>query len=177
MKRLLLFLAVVAFGVAAQPAKPRVKRTSLEAMERVFDQKVTRIADDPFLLLGQTRGIYLEGFGAVFTAEVSLSSGPTINPFKQSITREEVAQVYARKTERLPILRERMREMMLASAASLDEVPVREEIVLAVRLLYRAYENTHGLPAHIQMRAQRGRLIDAQLKRVPLDQVLSVQEF
>ena len=177
MKRLVVFAAILATALTAQPPKPRVKRAALEAMAKSFDQKVIGIAEDPFLLLGQTRGLYLDGYGAVFTTEVSLASGPTINPFKQSITKEEIAQVYARKRERLPLLRQRMREMMLSSAASLDEVPANEQIVLAVHLLYRAYENTSGLPAHIQMQAERGRLLDVQLKGDPIDKVLNAQEF
>lgn len=179
MKRTLLVLLVVAAGLAAQPQRlrPRVKNAAIEAMERTFDQKISSLADNPMLLLGQTRGLYLEGYGAVFTAEVTLAIGPSINPFKQSINKEEIAQVYQKKKERLPLLKDRMRQMMLASAASLDEVPAQEQIVLGVRLLYRAYENTSGLPSQILMQAERGKLMDVQLRGAPLDQVLTVREF
>lgn len=177
MKRVLLVLLVVSAGLIAQPQKQRVKRAAIEAMEKNFDQKIATMVDDPMLLLGQTRGLYLEGYGAVFTAEVALAIGPSINPFKQSISKEEIAQVYQRKKERLPLLKDRMRQMMLASAASLDEVPSQEQIVLGVRLLYRSYENTSGLPSQILMQAERGKLLDVQLHRAPLGEVLKIQEF
>mgnify|MGYP000974079409 CR=1 FL=1 len=59
MKRAVLVLLVVAAGLTAQPQRlrPRVKHAAIEAMERTFDQKISSLADNPMLLLGQTRGL------------------------------------------------------------------------------------------------------------------------
>ena len=175
MKRILLAALIVSLPLIAQ--KPRVKRAALEAVEKGFDQRITTISDDPFLLLGPTRGIYLEGYGAVFTAEINLVSGPTLNPFQQTIPPAQVEQVRTKKLERLPILRERMRDLLLSSASHLGDVPPQEQLVLGVRLLYRSYENTGGMPSQIIMQGERASLIKAHAKTVPAESVIKVQEF
>jgi hypothetical protein len=175
MKRILLAALILSLPLIAQ--KPRVKRASLEAVEKAFDQRVATISDDPFLMLGPTRGIYLEGYGAVFTAEINLVSGPTLNPFQPTIPPAQIEQVRSRKLQRLPILRERMRDLLLASASELGDVPPQEQLVLGVRLLYRSYENTGGMPSQIIMQGERASLIKAASKAVPVESALRVQEF
>ena len=66
---------------------------------------ITTLADDPYLLIGDTRGVYLEGYGAVFTTEVNLANGPSLSPFRPSITKDDIARIRAKKLERFPILR------------------------------------------------------------------------
>ncbi|MBK9168520.1 MAG: hypothetical protein IPM24_13770 [Bryobacterales bacterium] len=160
--------------ISAQPAK--VRRSSVAAMEKSFDQSLLRLGDNPFTLVGNTRGLHLAGYGAVFTAEVNLIMGPTLSPFRQTISPEDIVRLHERKIERLPHLRRTMREMLLSAAASLDDVPATERIVLGVRLLYLPYENTEGLPAHILMQGERARLLDAKLGRVPAEAALAVVE-
>jgi len=58
-------------------------------MEHSFDQRLTRLSDDPYLLVGPYARHYLEGYGAVLTAEVSLSNSLAPNPFRPPITRED----------------------------------------------------------------------------------------
>ena len=123
MRRVSIALAFAASIWAASAEKPRFKRAALVAMEQSFDQRITRLADDPYLLVGNARGIYLEGYGAVFTAEVSLANGPGLSPFHPNITKDELSKLRAKKLERLPALRQCMRDMLLAASASLDEVP------------------------------------------------------
>jgi hypothetical protein len=154
-----------------------VKRAALEAMQRLCDQRLVRLVEDPLLLLGNTHAVYLDGYGAVFTAEVNLFLGPTISPFRQSISEADIARVRQKKLERLPALRQCMREVMMESAASLDEVPADEKIALNVTLLSLGYENKTGLPAQILMQAPKSRLIDAKLGRVAPESVIKVQEY
>src|ERR1022692_1316563 len=83
-----LFLALAAAGsapaVAAPPPAPaseapRVGRNMIAAAEKNLDDRFTRLWDDnPFVVLGPTRGVYLENYGAVFTAEVNLVAGPVV---------------------------------------------------------------------------------------------------
>ena len=48
-------------------------------MEKSLDNRIARLwQDNPFVLLGPTRGVYLDGYGAVFTAEVNLVAGPGV---------------------------------------------------------------------------------------------------
>jgi hypothetical protein len=72
-------LAVVAATVA-----PRVSRSSLVSLEKLADSKVIQLdANTPAEALGPTRGVYLEGYGAVFTAEVDPNPYAAPNPFSR----------------------------------------------------------------------------------------------
>jgi len=126
-------------------------------IERDMDAKLDKIgeANTPIDLLGATRGVYLDGYGAVFTSEISLVRAPSLTPFHTSISKEEVETVHKRMADRLPLLREAVKEMVKAAARSLFLVPENQQIVVAVRLDYLQWENTAGLPGLILMRADR----------------------
>ncbi len=155
----LLFAAVV---VGAAVEKPRVSRTSMAAMEKSFDGKVTRLWDDnPFVLLGSTRGVYMDGYGALFTAEINLATGPTM--FGQGeMSKEQVARHKQKKIARLPVLREATRQMMMATAASLDSVGADEQIVYCIFLSRYPWEDVTGMPSQMQFQAQKKKLLDVQ---------------
>ncbi|MCE5307050.1 MAG: hypothetical protein LLG20_05370 [Acidobacteriales bacterium] len=147
--------------------KPRVSRSALTPLERSFDRRLDGWSvDEPVMLLGTTRGVYLEGYGAVFTAEMNLMPGPTISPFQPIIRKESIVRVHQRKVERLPRLREQMKEMLVASAQSLDTVPLDEKIVVGVTLFHYSWEDVSGVPAQIVMQAQRRLLLDYSLKHI-----------
>ncbi len=175
MKRLAAAALLVAAALwAATSEKPRISRAAMAAMEKSFDSQIERAsAAEPLDLLGNTRGIYLAGYGAVFSTEVNLIISPTINPFHQTFTKAEIARVHARKLERLPLLRRKMKEMLLASAAALDTVPRNEQIVVGVSLFYFSWEDTTGLPVQILMQGQRDKL----LNRVLADNAIHTEEF
>jgi hypothetical protein len=161
---------------------PRVGLTAIRAMEQSFDKRVlTASTESPFDLLGTTRGVYLAGYGAVFTAEVNLMVTTNITPFLQKIPKDYVVKVHTQKLQRVPLLKQTMRESMLAMAASLDGVPANENIVLGVSLVYfTKWEDTTGLPSQIIMQAERQKLLDVQLGRASrssLDSSIHVQEL
>lgn len=165
MKKLLivpaLFIALVQIGAAD---KTKVSRASISAVEQNLDKRVSRLwTDDPFLLLGNARGVYLEGYGAVFTAEVNLVTAPGISPFHQQMTKQEIANHRQKKLERLPQLKTAMREMLVSTAASLDNVPSEEHIVLGITLARYPWEDGNDVPSQIVMLGQRGKL--SEMKR------------
>lgn len=180
MKRALLLLAVAALGSPPVEA-PQVTRAALMTMEKVFDSRIERLSiEDPFDLLGSTRGVYLEGYGAVLTAEANLVIGPVITPFRPTVTKEEIARLHAKKQQRLPVLKQAMREMLADAAASLDAVPPNEQIVVAVSLFYFSWEERTGLPGQILMQAQRQALVNRKLGRLSaadLDSAIQTKEF
>ena len=59
-----------------------------------------------------------------------------------------------------------MKEMLVASAQSLDTVPLDEKIVVGVTLFHYSWEDVSGVPAQIVMQAQRRLLVDYSLKRI-----------
>jgi len=142
--------------VAPSTEAPGVPRKVFTDLESGIDYKF-RVANDkdPFDLLGLTRGLYLPGYGAVITTELSLIVTPTINPFRMKITPEVAANVHQRKIDHLPLLKKTMRDMWRDAALGLSSIPDSDQVVLAVRLLYQPWEDTTGLPGQIVMKGAR----------------------
>jgi hypothetical protein len=155
--------ARAAAPVAAPPAtvtpteKPRVPRQTLSDLERRLDTKLANLggANDPVDLLGAARGIYLDGYGVVFTVEASPIVTPNITPFHTVMTEPEKEKIRQRKLERLPMLRQAMRDAWRDSATALTSIPDNQQVVIAVRLLYLSWEDTRGLPGEIVMKGDR----------------------
>ena len=145
---------LAAVGTAEKPLLSFAVMSDLEAQ---LDSKIYAAAgNDPMLLLGQARALYLLGYGAVVTQEVSLVNTPTVSPFRGPITPKEVVQVHQKKIERLPLIKQVMRDMWTATASALNMVPNNEQIVIAVRMLYKPWEDTKGLPGQLVLRGSRG---------------------
>ncbi|HEV3331689.1 MAG TPA: hypothetical protein VG096_11945 [Bryobacteraceae bacterium] len=142
--------------VSPSTEKPTVARKVFTELESNFDYKLRAAsAKDPFDLLGLTRGLYLPGYGAVLTTELSLIVTPPITPFHLKITPEEAAKVHQRKLENLPQLRRTMQGLWRDAALALTSVPDSEQVVVAVRVLYQPWEDTGGLPGQIVMKGSR----------------------
>ena len=135
----------------------KIVRGTLTALEKRLDGMLFDVGtvNEPVDPLGPTRGIYLEGYGLVFSSELSLMMTPTINPFNRTITKETIARTHQRKLDRLPQLRKAMREMIRTIGLSLPQVPENQQIVMVVRLDYREWEDTSGLPGQLLIRADR----------------------
>jgi len=174
-----LALAAAVSSILAQ--SPRVGRPALRAMEQSFDKRIlTASSEAPFDLLGTTRGVYLDGYGSIFTTELNLLITTNLSPFQLTIPKEYVTKVHAQKLQRLPLLKRSMQEAMLAAASSLDNVRPEEKIVFGVSIFYYKWEDTSGLPAQIVMQAERQKLLNVQLGRTPraaLESAIRVQEL
>lgn len=165
MKLPVVLLAAAALG--AQPPlksvpavttaeKPALSFAVMADLERQLDDKISMAGGaTPMMLLGTTRTLYLPGYGAVVTQEVSLIVTPTITPFHQSISPQEVVKVHQQKIERLPLMRQTMKDMWTHTAATLNMIPNNEQVVIAVRLLYKSWEDTKGLPGQIILKGLR----------------------
>ena len=149
--------AVAPTATVTPTEKPRVPRQAISDLERRLDTKLAGLGsdNDPVDLLGTARGIYLDGYGVVLTVEASLIITPGLNPFKSSMTDAEKAKIRQRKLDRLPLLRQAMRDVWRDSASALTSVPDNQQVVIAVRLLYLNWEDTHGLPGQIVMKGDR----------------------
>src|SRR5450432_3763733 len=107
------------------------------------------------------RGVYLEGYGAVFVTDINLVFTPSINPFRLTIDDETIAKIHQQKMAQVPVLREHMRQVLLESGGALESVPLNEQVVLVVTFLNERWEVTTGLPSQITMQGRRSSLIDA----------------
>jgi hypothetical protein len=143
----------------------------------ISTQLAAMYPEEPWFLIGTARGVYLGGVGAVFSAEINLANAPSLSPFKQTITKEEVARHREKEEVRLPILRERMYLIVGSMASYLETMPSNEEFVLAVTLLKYPWEDLAGIPAQIVMRVPRSKLIEAQRQNAKPDTVIKAQEY
>lgn len=174
---LLLLISCSAAGLA-QNTRP--SWAEIAAMERSLDSRLQRFSiDRPIDVLGLARGIYLDGYGVVFTVEINALPTAGISPFRPSVNKEEVARVHEQKAKRLAELRPLFREMLLAAASSLDRLGPDQQIVLGVFFWSHPWEDVSGLPRLIRMQARRDALLDVALNRQPraaLDQIIRVRE-
>lgn len=141
-------------GLVAVVLMAAPDRASIIATEKMLDRRIETMFDEPFLLLGMTRGVYLEGTGAIFTAEVSLAISPA-GPFAPKMDQQEMARIRKKRQERLPVLRTSMEEFLLRSAAMLPRVPDEERIVVGVTIFRKSAEDNTGIPAQIVMQATK----------------------
>jgi len=169
------WLLVFMIAIAATGAS-RISRTSVAAMEKSFDARLERevLDGDQFLLLGMTRGVYVEGFGIVYSAEVDLAPVPGINPFHPEMTKQDWGRVRQKKLARLSPLRTAMKQMLLDTASSIDGLGPEEVVALGVTVTRRPQEDSTGIPSQIVMRAAKKALLE---HRTQLDTVIKVQEF
>jgi len=170
MKRMIALAAVA----SALWALPVVRRSSLASLESTFAKTLTNANIE---ILALPRGVYLEGYGAVFTADVNLTFTPSISPFQLTIEKPVVDRIYQKKLAQLPILRAGMQQILLDAGSMLDTVPAKEQIVLVVTLGNETWETTGKLPSQIYMQAQRAKLIDAKAGKVKIETVVKVQEL
>ena len=177
---LLLALAGALAIPASLPQSPPVTRAAFASLEKKLDRRIISLdVNDPYELLGTVRGVYLGGYGAVFTTELSLV--PTyITPFDPELTPAVIQKLHQKKLAKLAPLKAFMRQMLVEAAAELDSVPASEQIVLGVTLFCRSSEIKDGLPGQIVMQAPRHALLDFKAGRIKsgaLDAAIRVQEL
>jgi hypothetical protein len=171
-----LLLAIAASTIASDA--PRVSRDQLVAVEKSLDSRYAKLWDDTqIVVLGPTRGIYLEGYGAVMTSEVDVVAGPTLLFMRGPLNKDEIEKFRQKKIGRVPDLRKAVRQALIDSAASLDNVPAEEQIVVVAMLSKYPWEDFKGLPHQIMMQAQKKKLLDAvRSGGAGMDEAIRVQE-
>ena len=162
------FLLAITAAVSASAAEasdaPRVARSTIAIAEKNLDNRFTRLwEDNPVSVLGPSRGVYLEGYGAVFTAEVNLVAGPPMTLFNVTVTKDYVARHKQIKIARIPDLKRELQKALLELAASKEmaAVPPDEQIVLVAFLSHYPWEDLSGIPAQIMMQGSKKKLMDA----------------
>ncbi len=169
MKPVLLALVLGSTLLAAD--QPRVTREALHAIERTMDGGIRGLnLTEPYDLLGFTRGVYLPGYGVVFTTEVNLML-TVITPFNLPPEGNALLRLKEKKQQRLAFMRTWMRDQLVNAGASLDQVPLNERIVFAMTIFYQSFEDHSGMPNQIVVSAPRQALADAKLGRISKEQL------
>ncbi len=158
--------------------KPRVSAALVTTMSQRLDARLSRlIADDPVAPIGLTQGAYIPGYGAVFMGTLNLAPMAGISPFHQSVSKEELARIHQKKTDRLPKLKDAVQDMLVSLASSMDPVPSEEQIAVAISLFYFNGEDVAGLPAQVVMHGKKKALLEAKANRSLLAAAVQVEAF
>lgn len=170
---LLLATAAVCFAAT-------VPLSAIQLVESSINDRFRPHGTDPWDLLGNARGTYLEGYGAVFSFEIDLvnAGGLVISPFRPSISPDEIAAVRARKLKKLPELKDTMRSILVDAGNSLDGIPLQERIALEATLFsYSSEKNGKEMPRRILMSAERQKLLAARTNHLaPADLASIIDE-
>ncbi len=157
----LLALAPSAWAVEISPDAAKI-RSQMQTVERAIDARFRDVSgEQPMSILGSARGVYLAGYGAVFTLEVNLAPVANISPFRQSYSEEEKRQLNVRKRQRLETLEQQARDILIAETRALTALPAGEKVALAVSLFHFAWEDLTQLPSQMVMAAVRSALDQA----------------
>jgi hypothetical protein len=170
----LLLAAALLVGAVTEPV---ITRAMMLPVEKKIDQRLETLFDEPFLLLGMTRGLYLDKFGVVFSTELQLLSTPGVGTFGFTApTKEMIHSTRTKKLERLPLLRDLMRTQLASAAVALTKLPQEEKVVFGVSIFRRSWEDTTGIPAQIVMQATRKDLLAARTASA-IEAAIRTQEF
>lgn len=162
LKNLLVVVSVCAAAIGAAAATtPRVSGNVLKIVESSLDERIKGLwPDNLFSLIRPTRGLYLEGYGAVFTVDVNpvLSTTSMMHP---TVSKEEVVRAHKSRLERVAQLKRVMPQAVVDAAASLDPVPDDDQITLVVYLACHSWEDVSGTPAQLTFQGRKRALLDA----------------
>ena len=168
-----LFCMGAVFGATGE--RPKVTRADVANMEKAVNDRIQRtFPDDPWVLLGFTRGFYVNGVGVVFSADINLASGPAVNPATPNPRKELLVAQHEKKQKRLPVLRETMYTIVRYLSTAATSLPEDEQVVFCVSLMRSPWEIGNDIPAQIVMHVQRGKLVAA---KAPLDSVIKAEEY
>jgi hypothetical protein len=171
MKPLLLIAACAALCYAALESP--VSRASITAVENSINDKFRANSPDPYLLLGNARGTYLEGYGVLFTVELSLVTVTPPNPFRPAITPDEIASIQDRKTKKIPLMKDAMRSLLMNASSTLEGLPGSERIAMEAILFNYSWENNRG-PRRIFMTVGKQKLLDAKARHASPAEIASL---
>jgi len=162
MRMLLLFALTLPLAAVEVAPDAAALRNQVTDVERAIDSRFRALAGaQPMSMLGSARGVYLDGYGAVFTVEINLAPVAQLSPFRQSYSAEEKRQLNVRKRQRLEDLEQQAREILAEVAGKLTLIPADETVSLAVSLFYFPWEDLTGLPRQMVAAAKRSAMVGA----------------
>jgi hypothetical protein len=174
MKKMISILLTAAFAISAADA-PRVSRTLMITVEKSLDDKILHMWNDPYALVGPTRGVYLPDFGVVLTAEMNLASA-NVSMMSPTLSEADKVALHKKKVDRMPQLRKALKEALVAVAASLDPVPTTEKVAIALVLPRYSWEAATGVPMQMMVEGTRAQLLTVKTGSASVDQVVKITE-
>ncbi|MEP6963335.1 MAG: hypothetical protein ABI995_14735 [Acidobacteriota bacterium] len=171
----ILTLISAGFAISAADA-PRVSRAMLSGTEDVLSEKISRMwPDNPLAMVGPARGVYIPNYGAVISAEVNLVTLQGVSLMSPTPSDADKVAAKKKKLERIPILKNLLRDQMPGIAAMLSSVPATEQIVIAVLLPRYSWEEPSAQPLTVVLQGTKQQLMGA--KGPALDAAIRISEY
>lgn len=172
---LLLAILMGAPFLMSHPARelPAVKQ-NIEVFEGILTTVLQQNFTDPFALLEKPKGVYLTGFGTVFSFEIDIATVKRPNLFSQvRSTPEEEAKALS---ERLPKLKDLMQRTLADHGDSMASMDPEEQIAVVAQLF------NSGLLARpldlktIVVRTSKKNVLDYKTGRIGYDELKKKME-
>ena len=128
-------------------------QVDLDGVEKSFDERLKRMMDSPLQLQDWTNGVYIPGYGLVFTARVELVLTAGTSAFHPAVTQAEKEQTTQANQKRLPVLKQTMRDF-LSSSREFGKLPSNESVTLSVKIFCKPGYPRTGLPDRVVMTMQ-----------------------
>src|SRR5271156_6845681 len=108
---LVVTLVVIAAAAAAvADTAVHVNRAVIRSVENSLNERLTKLwPDTPMSVQSHTRGLYLDGYGAVFTVEMNTASDG-VGLMSTILTPQMKVQVKQKKIERMPQLQKALEQ-------------------------------------------------------------------
>ncbi len=152
-------------------------KAQLGAFQDVVNRDMVQAFAQPFVLLQDTKGTYLPGFGVLFHLELNLHPLRSLNIFDlRPYTEEELERVRQAKLEKVQELKGRLSALLLEHGTELTELPGDQNLAVVVHLFNMPSESA-GLPTQLVMETSRQALLQAQAQRLPADEFARRQTF
>jgi hypothetical protein len=151
-------VVISAAAAAVADTAAHVNRAVIRSVEISLDDRLSRIWPDTPASV-HPRGIYLDGYGAVFTLEMNTASDG-VGLMSPNLTPQMKVQVKQKKIERMPQLQKALTQALMDAASTLDSVPLDEQVVIEVDLLRYTWEDAPGYPAEVLVQSTRRKLLD-----------------
>ena len=139
-------------------------KAQLGAFQDVVNRDMVQAFAQPFVLLQDTKGTYLPGFGVLFHLELNLHPLRSLNIFDpRPYTEEELETV-------------RLSALLLEHGTKLTELPTDQNLAVVAHLFNMPSEGA-GLPTQVVMETSRQALLQAQAQRLAADEFARRQTF
>jgi hypothetical protein len=160
-------------------AESPVTRVLLASFEHDFLVRMkTAWKVDTALFVDPPRAFYVDRFGVVMTSVVTLEPGFGIAIFRGAPSPAELADYRGKVLQRLPLLRQQMRDCLLESAPHFH-LKDNDRMAVAVSVYHFEPEDTHGIPSQVVIQGGHKALLDAKQRPAgaSLDDVFEVEEI
>lgn len=165
-------------AVSSSPRDLAAMKQSLEVFEGVLSTVLQQNFPEAFALLEKPKGVYLNGFGSVFSFEIDIATVKQPNLFSQS--RSTPQEEKKALNERLPKLRETMEKTLAEHGDSLIQIEPEEQIAVVAQLFNSGFLSRPLDLKTVIVRTSKKNLLDFKAGRLTFDELkkkMDVQQY